>query len=297
MLFELNDSSFITAFSKDMKPVLTVPDGATVRIRTIDCYSNNLRADNDPRGAAPGPVNSCNPATGPIFVEGAHPGDTLKCEILAIDADEYSTMRVRPGAGFMGHRVTEKTVRAVRVKDGMAELGGVKLPVDPMIGVIGVAPAGEAIDTETPEAHGGNMDTRQIHAGSTLYLPVQAEGALFAAGDVHAQMGDGEMGICGLECPAWVTVRLSVIPGRQEKWPVLEDQGSIFTIASAETLEEASRLAADAMLDYLLARVNIDVNELVLLMSLICDLEVSQVVDPLVTARVRLRPGIMNAPF
>lgn len=90
MIYELNDQAYITAFSQNVRPVLTVPDGATVRIRTIDCYMNNLRAENDPRGEAPGPVNSCNPSTGPVFVEGAMPGDTLKCEIIRIETDGYA---------------------------------------------------------------------------------------------------------------------------------------------------------------------------------------------------------------
>ena len=297
MTHHLDDSAFITAFSKDAQPVLTVEDGAIVRIRTIDCYSNNLRADNDPRGAAPGPVNSCNPATGPIFVTGAEQGDTLKVEILDIECDEYATMRVRPGVGFMGDRVTEKTTRCIPVSGNFAELGGVKVPVDPMIGVIGVAPAGEPVDTETPGEHGGNMDMRHIRKGSTLYLPVETSGALFAVGDVHAQMGDGEVGVCGMECPAYVTVRLSVVKGKKEKWPVLFDQGNIYVIASAETLDQAGKLASDAMHDFLRTRVEIDNNELIMLISLVCDLEVCQVVDPLMTARMKLRPNIFNLQF
>lgn len=296
-MYRLDDASFITAFSQDMKPVLSVPDGATVRIRTIDCYSNNLRAEDDPRGPAPAPVNSCNPATGPIFVEGAKAGDTLKCEILDIKCDEYATMRIRPGVGFMGDRVRQPTVRTIPVRDGKATLAGVELPVEPMIGVIGAAPEKGEIDTETPGAHGGNMDNRLIRKGSTLYLPVHAAGALFAVGDVHAQMGDGEVGVCGMECPAYVTVRLSVIRGRQEKWPVLEADGAFYTIASAETLDEACKLSSDAMLDFLKRRTVISNDELIMLQSLICDLEVCQMVDPLLTARMRLRPGVLDVAF
>ena len=163
-MYHLNDEAFIEAFSKEHAPVLRVEDGATVRILTKDCYRNNLRADNDPRGAASGTKTGSNPATGPIYVEGAMPGDTLKCEILDIEVADYASMRVRPGVGFMGAHVTEKTVRAIALKDGKAELGGAALPLEPMIGVIGVAPAGEAIDTETPGAHGGNMDATSARA-------------------------------------------------------------------------------------------------------------------------------------
>ncbi len=287
----LSAERYITAFSKNAAPILHVSDGATVRIAAKDCYMDNLRAENDPRGAAKGPAIGCNPASGPIFIEGAHPGDTLKCEILAIDVGEYASMRISNRGGLMADRVTAPIVRCIPLKDGYAELAGVRMPLDPMIGVIGVAPEGEDVDTESPGAHGGNMDTRHIRAGSTLYLPVAAEGALFALGDVHARMGDGEICICGLECPAQVTVRLSVVHGRREKWPMLKDEnGRWYAIASAADLDEAAKLSADAMMDFIERRTAIDHNELILLMSLVCHLEISQVVDPLLTARTSLDP-------
>ncbi|MBQ2954893.1 MAG: acetamidase/formamidase family protein [Clostridia bacterium] len=298
MTHHLDDASCIFAFSKDNAPVMTVPSGAIVCIRTVDCYNDTLRADNDPRGEAPVKEKSGgNPATGPIFVEGAEPGDTLKCEILSIKCADYGTMRIRPGVGYMGDLVTAKTVRAIPINGSFASLDGVTVPVDPMIGVIGVAPAGDPVDCETPGEHGGNMDTRHIREGSTLYLPVSTEGALFAVGDVHAQMGDGEVGVCGLECAADVTVRLSVIKGRKEEWPVLLDQGCFYTIASAETLDKAGKLAANAMHAFLLSRAGIENNHLIMLESLVCDLEVSQVVDPLITARMKLRPNVLNVEF
>ena len=287
----LSSERYITAFSKSAAPVLRVSDGATVRIATKDCYMDNLRAENDPRGAAKGPAIGCNPASGPVFIEGARPGDTLKCEILAIDVGDYASMRISNRGGLMADRVTAPIVRCIPLRDGHAELAGVMMPLDPMIGVIGVAPEGEDVDTESPGAHGGNMDTRHIRAGSTLYLPVAAEGALFALGDVHARMGDGEICICGLECPAEVTVRLSVVHGKREKWPMLKDErGRWYAIASAADLDEAAKLSADAMMDFIEKRVAIDHNELILLMSLVCHLEISQVVDPLLTARTSLDP-------
>ncbi|MBR3503366.1 MAG: acetamidase/formamidase family protein [Clostridia bacterium] len=293
-MFTLSDEKYITAFSAENEPVLRVPDGATVAVATQDCYMNNLRAANDPRGEAKGPAIGCNPATGPIFVEGAMPGDTLACDILSIAVGEYASMRISNRSGFMRGRVTEPIVRCVPLKDGFAELAGVKMPLDPMIGVIGVAPETGEVSTEAPGAHGGNMDSRLIRAGSTLYLPVCHEGALLALGDVHAKMGDGEMCVCGLECPAVVMLRVRVIHGRQERWPVLRgEDGSFSVLASGEDLDEAARFAADAMLDFLVRRSQIDVNELILLMSLVCHLEVCQVVDPLITARVRLEGGAL----
>ena len=293
-MYTLNDDRTITAFSADNAPVLRVPDGAEIAIRTKDCYSNNLRVENDPRGEAHGSSAGCNPATGPIFVEGALPGDTLKCDILSIVVDDYASMRISSRGGLLADHVTERTARCIALKDGQATLAGVTMTLDPMIGVIGVAPADEAVDCETPGAHGGNMDTRFIRAGSTLYLPVACEGALFGVGDVHALMGDGEICICGLECPAVVTVRLSVIHGRQEKWPMLLDRGVWYTLASAETLDAAAKLSADTMLDFIEKRVTVDHSELIMLMSLVCHLQISQVVDPLVTARTALCEGVFG---
>ena len=294
MNYMLSDDRCVHALSADEEPILRVPDGATVSVKTKDCYENTLRAENDPRGPYTGPAGGGNPATGPIFVEGAMPGDTLACEILSIEVGEYASMRISGRGGFLRDRVTAPIVRCIPLRDGFGELAGVRMPLDPMIGVIGVAPETGAIDTETPGAHGGNMDARLIRAGSTLYLPVFHEGALLALGDVHAKMGDGEMCICGLECPAVVTLRVSVIRGRREQWPVLRGpDGSFSVLASGETLEKAARLAADAMLDFLQRRTQIYVNELILLMSLVCHLEVCQVVDPLITARVRLEGGAM----
>ena len=293
-MYILSDEKFVKALSADAASILRVPDGATVAVKTKDCYENTLRAENDPRGPYDGPKGGGNPATGPIFVEGAMPGDTLQCDILSIDVGNYASMRISKRGGLMYDRVTEPIVRCIPLKDGRAELAGVSMPLDPMIGVIGVAPENGAIDTETPGAHGGNMDVRLIRAGTTLYLPVKHPGALLALGDVHAKMGDGEMCVCGLECPATVTLRVSVIHNRQEAWPVLRgEDGSISILASGETLDKAAKLAADGMLDFLAKRSNIDVNELILLMSLICHLEVCQVVDPLITARVRLEGGAM----
>ena len=294
MLYTLSDEKFVKTLSADAEPILRVPDGATVAVDTKDCYENTLRAENDPRGPYTGPKGGGNPATGPIFVEGAMPGDTLACDILSIEVGEYASMRISNRGGWMRDRVTEPIVRCVPLRDGFAELAGVKMPLDPMIGVIGVAPEAGAIDTETPGRHGGNMDVRLIRAGTTLYLPVAHEGALLALGDVHAKMGDGEMCVCGLECPARVTLRLRVIHGRREAWPVLRgEDGSFSILASGEDLDEAARFAADGMLDFLQRRTAIDVNELIMLMSLVCHLEVCQVVDPLITARVRLEAGAM----
>ena len=166
-----------------------------------------------------------------------------------------------------------------------------------MIGVIGVAPEEGCWDTDTPHKHGGNMDNRDIVEGCTLYFPVHVDGAMFGLGDVHGQMGDGEVCICGLEMQATVDVRVSVIKGRQEEWPVWEKDGLWSVMCSADTLDEAAEDARYAMLDFLKARMDMDIHELIMLLSLVGDTAVCQIVDPLVTVRFTLRQSVGDVKF
>src|SRR5574344_1951576 len=121
-----------------------------------------------------------------------------------------------------------------------------------MIGVIGTAPAYDTVMTHTPGAHGGNMDCNKIVAGSTLYLPVEVEGALLSIGDLHGLMGDGEVMICGVETGGRVTVRVSAVRNFAMPTPALRCRGRFMTIQSDRTLDEASRNASRAMLRFLM---------------------------------------------
>ena len=179
----------------------------------------------------------------------------------------------------------------------MATFNEVSFPIDPMIGVIGTAPSGPDVIDGFVGSHGGNMDNRTIGEGCTVYFPVGQDGAYFGLGDVHGLMGDGEVCICGLECEAQVDVRLTVIPGRCEEWPVWEKDGLWSVMCSAEDLDEAAELARYAMLDFLRRRTGWKVQELVMLLSLIGDTAVCQVVDPLATVRFTLRRPVFALEF
>lgn len=212
----------IYAFEPDMEAVLSVDDGSIVTFESNDCYFGQIQTEEDD------PVrvdrDFLNPATGPVYIRGADPGDTLRVDILGIDIADRGIMVVLPGEGLLKKEAKNKTVRVIPIVDGAAEYLGLRIPVHPMIGVIGVAPALEdgPCPTHTPYRHGGNMDTRDIVRGTRLYLPVMQKGALFALGDCHALMADGEVCQTGLEVSARVTVRLSVIKGNSGPWPLLE---------------------------------------------------------------------------
>jgi amidase len=284
----------IYAFSKEHQPVKRISAGSQIVIETYDCFQNQIRSNDTP-------VNSIdwdqiNPATGPIFVEGAQPGDILSVKIENIELGDEGVMAVGPNLGVMGHRIEQFEAKMIPIRDGKAVFNDrVQIPLNPMVGVIGVAPAGDPVSCGTPGAHGGNMDTKLITSGATLYFPVFAEGALFGLGDLHAAMGDGEIGVSGIEIPGKVTVTLDVIKGHRLNHPLLVNQKGIAVIVSAETLDEAVKTSVEEMIDLLHPRTDLTLNHLTMLMSAVGQTQISQVVDPLLTARFFVPNSVLEA--
>lgn len=273
------------AFASDLKPMVTVKQGETVRVCTIDALGGQIRSEADTLGHVD--WGHVNPATGPIAVEGALPGGILRVDIRDLQLDDTSVMCAIQGEGALGDLVehTESLVLphergAVRFRNGL------RVPMTPMVGVIGVAPAAGCIPTGTPGPHGGNMDCTLVTKGARLYFRVGVPGALLGAGDLHAAMGDGEVLICGAECAGELLLRAEVVPALSAlPTPFLENAQGVATIFSAETLDEAANGANHAMARFLIDVVGIRVNDAIALMSLVGNLRVCQVVDPLKTAR------------
>jgi amidase len=288
----LSCQTSIYAFSKDNEPVKRVASGTTIQIETYDCFQNQIQSVDTEFNAVD--WNRINPATGPIFVEGALPGDVLKVKIEKIDLAEQGVMAVGPGLGVMGHRIEKFEVKMIPVQDGKALFNGLEIPLNPMIGVIGVAPVEGEISCGTPGAHGGNMDNTMITEGATLYFPVNAEGALFALGDMHAAMGDGEIGVSGVEIPGVATVTLEVIKGASIQHPFMENDEFVASIVSAQTLDEAVKGSVEQMIDFFLPKTDLTLSELTMLMSATGQTEICQVVDPLMTARFVVPKSVLN---
>lgn len=285
--------------SSENPSVAKVPQGEPVIFETLDCFSNTLQ-DETQLFTSVG-WECINPATGPVWVEGAEPGDILRIDILDIAIAEHGVIASAPGFGEMGDRVAEIT-RIVPVRDGKAhfewkrgaETLVLETPIKPMIGVIGVAPESGSVPTGTPGVHGGNMDCKRITKGATLYLPVFAPGALFAMGDLHAVMGDGEVVVCGLEISGQVTVSFSVIKGKNWPLPLLVQDGDFMTLASARALDDAATMATRNMHDFLVKELSFDDTDAAMLLSVNGDLRICQVVDPLKTARMELPLSILG---
>ena len=293
-MHELSDDKIFYAFSKDLEPALTVASGETVRIRTKDCFGNQIRTPEDELDSID--WDAINPATGPIFVEGAKAGGALKVAIDRIELDPQTASCTGKDEGVYGDRLDAWSTRLCAIEgDELVWDDKVRLPLDPMIGVIGVAPAGEPVNCGTPATHGGNMDTTQIGAGAALYFPVAVDGALFGCGDMHAVMGDGEVSVSGAEVAGYATVTLTALPELALDTPLIETADEFGVIFSAPSLDEAADGAVHRMVDLVAARTGQDPADLVMLFSLCGDVRVSQMVDPNKTVRFMVPKRVLDA--
>lgn len=292
-MLRIPDTQVIEIMDKNNPPAARCKSGETVVFSTRDCYDNAVTSPERPNGDFEN--MRANPATGPLFVEGAKKGDVLKVEILDIKLRDWGAMRCSTSAGAFPYLYKKREARIFDLSRGMVEFDEfVSEPVDTMIGVIGTAPAGEGIDTETPDAHGGNMDCNKIVAGATLYLPVNTDGALLAMGDLHARMGDGEVFICGLETAGEVTVRVTALKDSKLPTPFVACRGNVMTVQSAKTLEEASLLAARGMQAFLREATKKSDFDTGMLMSLFSNLIICQIVDPQMTVRSEFPLSILE---
>lgn len=291
---QLGDERVLFAFARDLEPALTVESGETVRIRTKDCFGNQVRTSEDALDEID--WDAINPATGPVFVKGARPGGALKVVIENIELDDQTASCTGKDEGVCGDRFDAWSTRLCVIKnDELVWNDKLSIPLNPMIGVIGVAPAGDPVNCGTPGSHGGNMDNTAITTGATLYFPVAVEGALFGCGDMHAAMGDGEISVSGAEVAGYATVTLTALPDLHVTDPIIENETHLGIIASAESLDAAADRAVHEMVDLLHDRTGTPQDELVMLLSLVADVQVCQMVDPEKTVRFMVPKYVLEA--
>ncbi len=287
---KVDPSKFTFDFSKDNAPALYAESGDTILFHAMDTYSDLLTSESckpstDMIGV---PVN---PLNGPVYINGAMPGDTLKITIEDIIVDSlYGTMHLNHD-GKLGTKYFKKYVEGehtfkIPIKDGIANLYGNMLECCPMIGDIGVAYDKEVISTMDPYRNGGNMDCKYLRKGTILYLPVFVEGALLSAGDLHAHQGDGEV-VSGLEVPGKIQVRTDVIKNRCESWPVLETADRWYMLCSGRSIDEAVETVMEQIVEFLTRRGSgmYTLHQWLLLLAMYGDLEFCEVVDPYVLVR------------
>ena len=290
----ISGEKVIYNFSYDMEPIAKISPGETITIETNDCFFQQIFSEDQVLNEID--YDRLNPATGPIYVEGAEEGDLLQVKILSIDVKSKGVAAVVPGEGVLGKKVKNPIIKVINIDKNYAYFNDIKIPIDPMIGVIGVAPGKDdgTWATDSPWKHGGNMDTTDIKAGSTLYLPIRKEGGLLALGDCHAIMGDGEICFTGLEVPANVTLEINVIKNKPIIWPMVETDTHTMIIASAETVDEAIYEATDRAVSFIEDSLNLTWEEAYMLTSLTVDIKISQLVDPKITVRAAIPNHILS---
>ena len=264
---------------KGNPPVMEVDPGDVVVFETYDARTGTIRTEADLLDR-PHPLGT-NPASGPVFVRGAEPGDTLCIEVEEIDLADRGYLAVKAGQGLLGHLADRHVTRFAEIEDGTVVFGKhIRFPARPMIGVIGTAPAGEGVGNSFPGPHGGNMDNKYVSTSSRVYLPVYVAGALLALGDVHGSQGDGELSYVGLEICAQVRVRVSLIKDKVLSRPLIETPESWVTTGEHLEMAQAARMAAEEMAQLIQQRLNLSFEEAYMLMSAAVDVQICQCCDP-----------------
>jgi len=271
----LSKDKYVTAFSAGNPAAYTIADGETVVVETRDCFGDFVTREGEIIPGSPG----ANPATGPIAVEGSLPGEALAVTIHAVKPAEWGFI----GTWSLGR--DEKPL-IITMADGFATYPwGLRLPLDPMIGVIGVAPEGEAVPTTTPHDWGGNLDTVDVKPGATVYFPVAVPGAMLALGDVHALQADAESCGTGIECSAEVTLTVRRVTEPLWPCPLIVRDDLLILVASADTVDAAARRAVDEMAGLLGKLAGLSDKEARALISTAGDIRISQIVNPKKTCR------------
>lgn len=285
-------SKHVFSMSKNHKPVESVPNKSNVVFETYDCCTNQLQTIADTMATID--RSKINPATGPVFIEDAQPGDVLAVTIQKIEIANRGVIITGADSGVLGSCFDDDYVTFIEIEDNVAKFLGLQLPLRKMIGVIGTAPAEEDISCSTPDEHGGNIDCTAITEGVTVYLPVAVEGALLSMGDLHACMGDGEIAGAGLEVAGAVSVYVEVLKNTSIPTPSIKSKTYFSTIASAENLDTAIFTATKKMAKYLTAATSLALQDSTMLLSLAGDLRICQVVNPQKTVRMELPVGYLD---
>lgn len=288
----ISKNNAIFYFDVKNKPIAYVKLNEEFWVETNDCYFGQIQTKEDLRPNIDDTLK--NAATGPIFVEGTLPGDVICIEILDIQLNSQGVMISSPGHGILGDLITESDTKIIPIEKETAIFSDkIQLAVEPMIGVIGVSSI-SSIRSTFPGDHGGNMDVKDTKVGSKVYFSVNTEGTGVAIGDLHACMADGEISGSGIEISGRVKLRISKVQGFNVSVPIVETEKYFMVISSEETLEGAIRKGVILSCKMLQEFLDIDFPDAYRLVSIICDVKICQVVNPLVTIRVCIPKSLFN---
>lgn len=282
------------AWDHSIPPIATISSGETVSFDLLDASCGQIVADSTVEAISNLNFAQVDQVNGPIYVEGAAPGDTLEVEFLDLQPADWGWTAVIPGFGLLADEFPEPALKIWHLEggaDGWAEFApGIRIPLAPFCGEIGLAPGmSGALSTIPPYRHGGNMDTKHLTKGTKLYLPVEVPGALYSMGDGHAAQGDGE--VCGtaIETPMRATVRLTVRKDISVPEPQFLTSGPLAartntagyyaTDGIGPDLMEATRKAIRHMIEHLQRNHGLSRPDAYMLCSVAVDLKICEVVD------------------
>ena len=292
-LSDREENVHVGTWNNALEPTLSVQPGAVIRFECRDAPNGHFDAESTVEDLATKPSNG-HPLTGPVRIEGAQPGDVLVVELLEFQHKGFGTSYFYPGETGKGLLPETFEDPGLYVWDLEGDVGrfvdGIEVPLDPFPGVVGVAPSdpGEH-STIPPRRVGGNVDIKHLTAGSTVYLPIEVEGALFSIGDCHAAQGDGEVCVTGIEAPMFVTARFGLRSEMSIEQPQFETTGPFTptgagepmyaTTGIADDLMAATKRAIRHMIEHLSEVYELTHEEAYILCSVAVDLKISQVVD------------------
>lgn len=286
--FHISRDGVNWSWNADHEPAVRVQSGDVVTLDVANASGGQLSRESSVDDVARLDFGRVNPVTGPIYVEGAEPGDALRVDILAIDLDSWGWTANIPGFGLLADQFPEPHLRISRVTDRYAEiLPGIRVPTRPFIGTIGLALASPGNHPLVPpSAQGGNMDLRHLTVGCHLWLPVAVPGALLSVGDTHAAQGDGEVAGTAIEISSTVVLRVHLEKGVGVRTPRLETPASAYparrswvTTGVGPDLWEAARGATQEMVEWVVRLEGLAPEDAYLLTSVAGDLKISEIVD------------------
>jgi acetamidase/formamidase len=282
--FTLTADQTHNKFSNAIPPAMTVPSGSVIEAFTQEATDQQLGVESTLDDLAAVKFDPIHPLTGPVYVEGAEPGDVLAVTLHEIEVGEWGWTAVMPGFGFLADEFPEPYLRTFRFEKGQKTLAytdKISIPMAPFPGVMGVAPdTDEMLSTIPPRANGGNMDDPNMVVGTTVYFPVFVEGALFSLGDTHALQGHGEVSGTALEAPMRIVYEVNVLKGQKQiEEPQYETNDYYAVSGFGTTLEVATRKAVQYMIRYLMDEHGLGQVEAYTLCSLAGDLKIAEVVD------------------
>jgi acetamidase/formamidase len=288
----LHDEQVHFTWDAGNQAVLNIDSGDTVVVWTRDVSDNQIKPDSDTSVIDGLDWDRVYPLSGPIAIDGAQPGDTLAIEILDIHTQGWGWTAILPGLGLLPEDFPNAYLRVFDLSHGdLAYMrDDIAIPLEPFFGTMGVCPAGaSARPVMPPGTFGGNMDTRQLVRGATLYLPVEVQGALFSCGDAHGAQGDGEVCVTGLEAPMFAALRFTLekgrsIPAPQYRTPApltprVDSAPFYGTTGVGGDLYVAAQDAVRAMVNHIATSYSVSGEDAYLLCSLVVDLKISEIVD------------------